>query len=278
LPAPWTSSIRRTGGFIETAWFTLCRDDETQPIPVNGCSVERDWTFFPIWGTLNSQGVMTASAKESVHPPAEDVRVPDEGAAYSKRDEDFVRLLQAAGLACELDTSQLGLIASMIAESRVYSRRMDILERYYRGSDDASIAMRRRDSDRFFMHDDGVAVNAHQLVASLASLHPELGQVNLQRIGSDEGPLVLRAGENFSAVTDEDDEDAETGTVAVRALVRALNALLAKADVAERLVPLIPDESRELYLGVTEEGAMTLLQGGCTELSAVAALREFASW
>ena len=76
----------------------------------------------------------------------------------------------------------------------------------------------------------------------------------------------------------EDDEDAETGTVAVRALVRALNALLAKAAVNERLVPLVPDDSRELYVGVTEEGAMTLLQGGCTELSAVAALREFASW
>ena len=44
------------------------------------------------------------------------------------------------------------------------------------------------------------------------------------------------------------------------------------------LVSLVPDESRELYLGVTEDGAMTLLQGGCTELSAVAALREFASW
>jgi len=102
--------------------------------------------------------------------------------------------------------------------------------------------------------------------------------VELQRIGADDGPLVLRAGEHFSAVTDEDDEDAEGGTVAVRALVRALNALLAKAEVSERLVPLVPDESRELYVGVTEEGAMTLLQGGCTELSAVAALREFASW
>ena len=221
---------------------------------------------------------MTASAKESVHPPAEDVRVPDQGAAYSKRDEDFVRLLHSAGLACELDTTQLASIASAIEESRVYSRRMDILERYYRGSDDASIATRRRDSDRFFMHDAQVAANAHQLVASLANLNPELGPVHLQRIGTDDGPLVLRAGENFSAVTDEDDEDSEAGTVAVRALVRALNALLAKAQVAERLVPLIPDESRELYVGVTEEGAMTLLQGGCTELSAVAALREFASW
>jgi hypothetical protein len=221
---------------------------------------------------------MTASAKESVHPPTEDVPVLDEGAAYSKRDEDFVRLLHAAGLACELDTRQLESIVSNIDESRVPSRRMDILESYYGGNDDASIALRRRHSDRFFIHNDHFSVNAHQLVVSLASLNPELGPVKLQRIGTEDGPLVLRAGERFSAVTDDDDENAEPGTVAVRALVRALNALLAKAGVAERLVPLVPDDSRELYVGVTEDGAMTLLQGGCTELSAVVALREFASW
>jgi len=121
-------------------------------------------------------------------------------------------------------------------------------------------------------------MSAHQLLSSLAELNPEIGPVSLQRIGGAEGPLVLRSGEHFSAVTDEDDEDAELGTVAVRALVRALNALLAKAAVDERLVPLVPDEKRELYLGVTEQGAMTLLQGGCTELTAVAALREFAGW
>ena len=150
---------------------------------------------------------------------------------------------------------------------------MDILGLYYRGNDDASVAARRRSGDRFFMHNDYFSVNAHQLVSSLANLNPEIASVQLQRIGTDEGPLVLRAGEHFSAITDEDDEDAERGTVAVRALVRALNSLLAKAEVNERLVPLVPDESRELYVGVTEEGAMTLLQGGCTELSAVAALR-----
>ena len=221
---------------------------------------------------------MTASAKESVHPPAEDLQLREEEAGYSKRDEEFVRLLHAAGLACELDTKQLAAIASGIEESRVDSRRMDILELYYRGNDDASVASRRRGSDRFFMHNDYFSFNAHQLVASLATLNPEIASVSLQRIGTDDGPLVLRAGEHFSAVTDEDDEEAEAGTVAVRALVRALNALLAKAEVSERLVPLVPDESRELYVGVTEEGAMTLLQGGCTELSAVAALREFASW
>ena len=221
---------------------------------------------------------MTASLKESVEPPAEDLHPREESATYSKRDEDFVRLLNAAGLACELDTSQLSAITSNLEESRVDSRRMDILGLYYRGNDDASVAARRRSSDRFFMHNDYFSVNAHQLVSSLANLNPEIASVKLQRIGTDEGPLVLRAGEHFSAITDEDDEDAEAGTVAVRALVRALNALLAKAEVSERLVPLVPDESRELYVGVTEEGAMTLLQGGCTELSAVAALREFASW
>jgi hypothetical protein len=221
---------------------------------------------------------MTASLKESVEPPAEDLHPREESATYSKRDEDFVRLLNAAGLACELDTRQLSAITSNLEESRVDSRRMDILGLYYRGNDDASVAARRRSSDRFFMHNDYFSVNAHQLVSSLANLNPEIASVKLQRIGTDEGPLVLRAGEHFSAITDEDDEDAEAGTVAVRALVRALNALLAKAEVSERLVPLVPDESRELYVGVTEEGAMTLLQGGCTELSAVAALREFASW
>ncbi|MBW1755903.1 MAG: hypothetical protein JRJ80_07005 [Deltaproteobacteria bacterium] len=221
---------------------------------------------------------MTASLKESVEPPSEDLHPREESASYSKRDEDFVRLLNAAGLACELDTKQLSAIASNLDESRVNSRRMDILGLYYRGNDDASVAARRRSTDRFFMHNDYFSVNAHQLVSSLANLNPEIAAVKLQRIGTDEGPLVLRAGEHFSAITDEDDEDAETGTVAVRALVRALNALLAKAAVSERLVPLVPDDSRELYVGVTEEGAMTLLQGGCTELSAVATLREFASW
>ena len=221
---------------------------------------------------------MTASLKESVEPPAEDLHPREESATYSKRDEGFVQLLNAAGLACELDTGQLSAITSNLEESRVDSRRMDILGLYYRGNDDASVAARRRSSDRFFMHNDYFSVNAHQLVSSLANLNPEIATVKLQRIGTDEGPLVLRAGEHFSAVTDVDDEDAEPGTVAVRALVRALNALLAKAEVSERLVPLVPDDSRELYVGVTEEGAMTLLQGGCTELSAVAALREFASW
>ncbi|MFZ1866715.1 MAG: hypothetical protein WAU39_21015 [Polyangiales bacterium] len=221
---------------------------------------------------------MTASLKESAPPPTEDVHPESESAAHSKRDEEFVRLLHSAGLTCELDLRQLTALTADLEETRIHPRRMDILELYYRGNGDASVARRRRRSDRFFMHNDYFSTNAHQVVSLLGNLNPEIAAIELQQIGADESLLVLRAGEHFSAVTDEDDERAQKGTVAVRALVRALNALLAKAGVTERLVPLAPDEYRELYVGVTEEGAMTLLQGGCTELSAAAALREFASW
>ncbi|MBT8468344.1 MAG: hypothetical protein KJN97_06305 [Deltaproteobacteria bacterium] len=221
---------------------------------------------------------MTASLKESVRPPAGEPHPQAPSATHSKRDEDFVRLLRDAGLASELDVDQLEGIASNLEDSGIDTRRMDMLELYYRGNDDTSIALRRRSSDRFFMHNDYFSVNAHQVVASLASLNPEVAPVELQRIGTDDGPLVLRAGEHFSAVADDDDEEAEQGTVAVRALVRSLNVLLDKAGVAERLISLVPDVSRELYVGVTQEGAMTLLKGGCTELSVPAALREFAGW
>ncbi|MEM8608219.1 MAG: hypothetical protein AAGF92_14000 [Myxococcota bacterium] len=220
---------------------------------------------------------MTASLKESVHPPAADIHV-ESGLAYSKRDEEFVKTLNAAGLACELDNDQLDRIASEVDEDRIDARRMDILERYYDIGDESGFGAERRATDRFFHHHDDFVVNAHQIVEKLAVVNHEISSVTLQRIGAEDGPLVLRAGEHFSAVTDEEDDSGEAGTVAVRALVRALNALLAKASVAERLVPLVPDEVRELYVGVTEEGAMTLLQGGCTEISAVQALREFASW
>jgi len=221
---------------------------------------------------------MTASLKESVQPPAPDAPVGGSGSGVARRDQEFARILQAAGLAAELDAAQLAEITLQVSEDRIDSRRMDILELYYRGNEDPSVASRRRSSDRFFLHHDDFGVSAHQVVRALTEGQGDIPPVELQRIGSEDGPLVLRAGEHFSAITDEEDEGCEAGTVAVRSLVRALNALLGKAGVARRLVPLVPDEVRELYVGVTEEGALTLLQAGCTEISAVQALREFASW
>lgn len=221
---------------------------------------------------------MSASLKESVHPPVIDLHVEHEGAGYSPRDEEFVKILNAAGLAQEFDSDELQSIAASLSEERVDSRRMEILERYYEVGEDIGVAVRRRVADRFFSHHADLLVTAHDIVAKLATLNTEIASVTLQRIGAEDGPLVLRAGEHFSAITDEEDDQGDTGTVAVRALVRALNALLAKASVEKRLVPLMPDEVREHYVGVSEDGAMTLLQAGCTEISAVQALREFASW
>ncbi|MCZ6806366.1 MAG: hypothetical protein O7F08_05390, partial [Deltaproteobacteria bacterium] len=153
---------------------------------------------------------MSASLKESVQPPADDLRLEEETAGYSKRDEEFVRLLNAAGLTCELDLRQLEAITANVSEERIDSRRMDVLELYYRGNEDPSVASRRRTSDRFFLHHDHFSVTAHQIVESLANLNSEIAPIKLQRIGTNDGPLVLQAGENFSAVTDEEDDTGES--------------------------------------------------------------------
>ena len=221
---------------------------------------------------------MTATVTDSGHPPADKPALHDERAAQGKRDEEFTRVLNAAGLACELHLGQLAQMSADLAEVAVDARRMDLLESYYAGGDDQSVALRRQTSDRFFVHHDETPCSARDIVEALAGLNPEISPVQLQRIGNDEGPLVLRAGEHFSVVADPDDEQAEPDTVAVRALVRALNALLARANVAERLVPLVPDERREVYVGVTQVGAMTLMQAGCTEHSTADGLRDFAGW
>jgi hypothetical protein len=221
---------------------------------------------------------MTATVTDSGHPPADNPTLHDERAAQAKRDEAFMRVLNAAGLACELHIGLLAQISGDLSEARIDTRRMDILEQYYAGGNDPDVATRRRKSDRFFVHRDTSPCSAHDIVATLAKLNPEVASVQIQRIGNDGGPLVLRAGEHFSVVTDPDDEQAAPGTVAVRALIRALNSLLARANVAERLISLLPDDERELYVGVTEVGAMTLMQAGCTEQSTVDALRDFASW
>ncbi len=228
--------------------------------------------------TENGYAGMTATVTDSGHPPADNPTLHDERAAQAKRDEAFTRVLNAAGLACELHIGQLARMSVDLTEARTELRRMDILEQYYAGGNDPGVAARRRKSDRFFVHHDATPCSASDIVAMLAGLNPEVAPVQLQRIGNDGGPLVLRAGEHFSVVTDPDDEQAAPDTVAVRALIRALNSLLARANVAERLIPLVPDDSRELYVGVTEVGAMTLMQAGCTEHGAVDVLRAFASW
>ena len=221
---------------------------------------------------------MTVTVTDSGHPPSESPALQDEPAAQARRDEAFARVLNAAGLACELHVAQLAQMSAGLSEAQSHARRMDILEQYYAGGNDPSVATRRRKSDRFFAHHDATLCSAHHIVKTLAELNPEIAPVQLQRSETDGGSLALRAGEHISMVSDPDDEHAAPDTVAVRALIQALNSLLARVQVPERLIPLVPDDERELYVGVTELGAMTLMQAGCTEHSNVDALREFAGW
>jgi hypothetical protein len=198
----------------------------------------------------------------------------------SEEDRAFLTALQSYGLLAELDAEELLRVASEVETSDEEARRMDLLEVYYAAGGDAEESRKRRLTDRFFMQRVGEPATAAGLVARLVELLPEIGTVKLERIGGAEGPLVLRAAEHFAAVLDEYEEETDTGEfdikeaaqrasgvtmVTVRGLVRALNVLLDRHDVRERLVALRGDELREAYvsLGLTE--AVQLAQDGHLE-------------
>ena len=124
----------------------------------------------------------------------------------------------------------------------------------------------------------------------LGAITPELGPDTLERIGSDDGPLVLRAGEHLAAVTDpEEEEELDTGpidlseleesaTITVRGLVRAVNILLDRFGVRERLVPLPSDGRREAYGALPVAEAMTLCRAGALDVTNAERLFDLAAW
>lgn len=186
--------------------------------------------------------------------------------------------MKEAGLISELsDTLLMVLLERVDAKDDEDARRLDLLSLYYLGGDDDEVAARRRSIDRWFVHDERRPVNAHTIVGRLANLAPELGDVSLERIGSDDGPLVVRAGDHLSAVTDEDAEEDE-GYITVRGLVGALNVLLERNDIRERWVQLRGDGRREGFvaLGVTE--AMLLCRYDCLEEDDPERVMEFGAW
>lgn len=203
----------------------------------------------------------------------------------------FVNELSAAGLMDELQAAELGDIAEKLGDVEGVRRRVDLLELYYYYAQGNPIAARRRRmNDRFFMHreEDGTAT-ANVLVERLAELAPELPEVNLERIGdSITDPLVLRSGEHFSAVVDDYEEDMDTdeidlreldgASISVRGLVRALNILLDRHDVRERLVEMRSDDEREAYLATTVANAVNLCKAGYLEEETVEDVMELAGW
>jgi len=224
-------------------------------------------------------------------PPAPSGPVSGPPPTPEATDRSYVRALQGAGLMAELSEMLMAvLLDSVEPHEDEDARHLDLLELYYAGGDAEDVATRRRAADRFFVHHAEDVVNAHQLVSRLSALVPEIGTVSLERIGSDDGPLVLRAGEHFSAVVDEpEEEEMDTGqidltelepetSITVRGLVGSINVLLDRNDVRSRLVPLTSDGEREAYVccGVAE--AMVLCRDGYLEAEDPERLMEFCAW
>ncbi len=194
----------------------------------------------------------------------------------------FIRTLRGAGLLEDMTETLLQVFLERLgATNQPDIRRLDILELYYQGGGDAELGRRRVATDRFLVHHDTDAVSAHELVQRLVALHPDLPPVQLERIGSedtDDGPLVLRSAEHLSAIDDEPDDDDIPGTVALRALVCALNVLLERQGERRRLVMLRADGAREAFIATSPTEAVSLCQSGCLEMTDPQDLLEFAAW
>lgn len=186
----------------------------------------------------------------------------------------FLEALAGAGRLAELDDDEMVRIASEVGDADTSEgRRVDLLEMYYAAGGADEDARRRRAADRFFVQKVGEPATAAGLVERLAALAPEIGEASLTRIGgADDGPLVVQTGEHFAAVLDDYDEETDTDQyslreaearrsdvpmVTVRGLVRAVNVLLEKANVRERLIGIRSDLDREVYVSLGLSDALT---------------------
>lgn len=211
-------------------------------------------------------------------------------------DLKFVETLRGAGLCDELEGDELLRVATVIGDAEGLDRRIDVLEAYYDAGGDRGLGEARRVRDRFFLQRATEPVTAARLVERLREITPELGAVALERIGGGEdGPLVLRAGEHFAALLDDYEETLDTDEidlreieerrregnvtmVTVRGLVRAVNALLDRHGVRQRMIALRSDEAREVYVATSVTEAIELARAGWLEDDDVEDVMELAGW
>ena len=239
---------------------------------------------------------------ESAEPPSEE-RVAASVSAESlavqlleDADVEFFDRLRAVGLLRGLDADELLRVASELDEEGDddEARQVDLLEIYYDAEGDPARSRTRRTEDRFFIQRAGDPATAAGLVERLAALTPELREVTLERFGgTDDGPLVVRSGDDFSGVLDDYEEETDSAELAmdhgktretaipmvtVRGLVHAINVLLNRNGVRERLVPLSGDHEREVYVGVGVAEAIQLAQDGLLEDDDVESVMMHAAW
>lgn len=208
----------------------------------------------------------------------------------------YVTQLKDAGLLVDLTEAMLHVLEEAVEDgpeahhSTRDQRAVSLLHAYYTASGDEDASKRRIEADRFFPHANEDLVDAHGIVDRLNELVPEVPEVHLERIGGGaEGPLVLRSGEDFSAVTDDYEEDLDADdidlrgldmieTISVRALVGALNGLLARTEFNRRFIMLQSDGAREVYVAVPSECALSLLHGGLLDRSSEEWLVDFCAF
>lgn len=191
-------------------------------------------------------------------------------------DLDFYASLRAANLLGELTDSLIETLIELVGSKDEDERRLDLLELYYAAAGDVEASKRRSRADRMIVHHAGFGENAVSFITRLAISNPELPGLCAERMGTDDGPLVLRSGDFVSAVSDEDDPS--DGMVSVRAIVQAFNVLLDRADVHERLVLLRGDGEREVYVAVGATEAYALCQTQVLEEDEWPRLHEYCGW
>lgn len=197
----------------------------------------------------------------------------------SSEDLAFASALRAAGVAQELDETELARsLQSARAESRV-GRRIDLLSAYYAAEHDPLAAKRRQATDRWYLHQATDEIDAAQLLARLLDLVPELNGAELERLGGPDGPLVLRHREDICALEDEREDEPGLPTLSVCDLVRAINVLLERRAVRARLVGLLGDGSREAYLALASvTAAITLSNADYLAAADAESLLDLTGW
>jgi hypothetical protein len=213
--------------------------------------------------------------------------------AVTPDDQSYADALRAVGLAPDLHGEELSRVAKLARSQPGIERQMDLLEAYYEAAGDEALSNTRRSVDRFLCQRADASLGTTALLDHLGALAPELGEIALERIGGgEEGPLVLRAGEHFAALLDDYEENLETGdidlrdieaaregqAVTLRGLVRALNALLDRFGVRERMVPLRSDAEREVYVALPLTEALELARAGHLEEDSAEDVMELGCW
>jgi len=165
-------------------------------------------------------------------------------------EQSFVSALRTAGIASELSETELARLLPRLQASNAYTRRIELLSAYYEAGGDALAAQRRQATDRWYLFRAPDRLNAAQLLSGLLNVVPELSGAELERVGGQDGTLVLRVGDDVCALEDEREEEPGLVTVSVCDLVRAINVLLDRRLVRARMVGLIGDGEREAYVGL----------------------------